>query len=78
MIDNQLAAVAKFCRERNGAFSLGFGLRGGPHWSAMLNFGEETPGSEMAAGSILGSGSTPEECLASLIDEGKIEVADAE
>jgi len=78
MLENQLAAIAKFCRERDGVFSLGYSQTGGPHWSAMLNFGEETPGSEMAAGSILGIGDTPEECLASLIEEGKIEVSDGE
>lgn len=74
MLENQLAAIAKFCRDKDGVFSLGYSQTGGPHWSAMLNFGQEAPDSPMAAGSILGSGATPEECLASLIDEGKIEV----
>lgn len=72
-LDYQLAAIAKFCRERGGAFSLGYSDASGD-WSAMLNFGREAPDSPMAGGSALGSGDTPEECLAGLIDEAKIEV----
>jgi len=70
----KLAAVEKFCVENEGAFSLGFGLRGGPHWSAMLNFGREAPDSPMAGGSALGSGDTAEEAIDGVIGEARIEV----
>lgn len=76
LLEDKLAAIAKFCAEHEGTFSLGFGMRGGPHWSGMLNFGREAPDSPMVGGSALGSGDTAEEAIDGVIDEARIEVAE--
>lgn len=72
LLEDKLAAIEKFCREKEGTFALGVAQKGG--WSAMLNFGREAPDSPMAAGSALGSGDTAEEAIDGVIDEARIEV----
>ncbi len=53
--DLLFAELAAYIEKQGGSIGLRFDL-GRDEWSLMANFGEETPGSEMAAGSALGSG----------------------
>jgi hypothetical protein len=76
-MESKLAAIAKFCAENEGSFSLVCHGRDG-HWSSMCNFGREAPDSPMVAGSALGSGDTAEEAIDGVVSDLKLEVVDAE
>jgi hypothetical protein len=72
-MEAKLAAIAKFCAENEGTFSLVCHGRDG-HWSAMLNFGREAPDSEMVAGSAIGSGDLAEGAVDGVVSDLKLEV----
>lgn len=72
-LDEKLAAVERFCRDKEGVLALG--QKGDGRWSAMLNFGREAPDSPMFGGSALGSGATLEEAVDGVIRDARIEVA---
>lgn len=72
-MEAKLAAIAKFCADNVGGFSLACGLcEGVPCWTAVIN-----PGGASSEGCLLATGSTPEEAIDKLIAECRIEVAEA-
>jgi hypothetical protein len=81
MDDEALEAIAvchalyKFCAGQGAHFSLVHDHKhpGQFEWSVMLNFGEEAPGSPMAAGSALGDGETALEAIKMALKEAGVE-----
>jgi len=67
-----LEAIATFCHENEGVFTLAAGEDG--KWSSMLTWGREAPDSPMAAAQALGQGDSPVDAVYQVMEEAKIEV----
>lgn len=68
------AICKKLNDEGTGRFGLSYNPESGPEsWTAALEFGEETPGSDMYGGAAYGMGSSPREAVGNMFRDAGME-----